>query len=167
MDNWIQAIYDATGIPLKEEDLSLGFLEGQWWLALHGSPVMPVGADPAPHKALPTEIRAALTQGMIRRLSKTIPRVRHLIQALGGSLAQDVDIQVVYTETFSCPSLGKESVERCWPHFVLRLSVGDFDVEIDLNPYVPEAPYDLDEVHRQADVILQLARAHSGPQSCT
>ena len=53
--------------------------------------------------------------------------------------------------------LETSGLERGWPHFVLRLSAGGFDVEVDLNPYVPDEPFDLDEVQRQAEVILQVA----------
>ena len=36
---------------------------------------------------------------------------------------------------------------------------GGFDVEVDLNPYVPDEPYELDEVTRLAGIILQVARS--------
>ena len=39
----------------------------------------------------------------------------------------------------------------CTPTFHRRI-----DVEVDLNPYMPDDPFDWPEVHRQASVILQV-----------
>lgn len=159
MDDWTKAIYDATGIPLKEGDLTLAFNGGQWRLELHRYPVLPVGAAPDPHAAVTPAIRGALAQAMEQRLSEIVPQVRRLVEALGAERARDVTITVVNTEGGGACTLEGAAVERGWPHFLLRLSAGGFDVEVDLNPYVPDDPFDLDEVQRQADVILQVARS--------
>ena len=159
MDNWIQAIYDATGIPLKEEDLSLAFREGQWWLVLYRYPILPIGTRPDPNEAVTSSTRTALAQGMEQRLSETIPQVQHLIKTLGKEQARFVAVAVVNAEERVSPYLDSTETERGWPHFLLRLSAGSFDVEIDMNPYVPEEPLDLDEVQRQANVILQVVRS--------
>lgn len=159
MDKWIQAIYDATGIPLSEADLTLAFRERQWWLVLHRHPVLPVGANPDPHEAVTPAARAALARGMKLRLSETIPRVQRLLDAQDAERARDVEVAVVNAEGRRSLDANLTELERGWPHFLLRLSTGGFDVAVDLNPYVPDDPFELDEVKRLAGVILQVARS--------
>ncbi|MEM6925996.1 MAG: hypothetical protein AAF602_03620 [Myxococcota bacterium] len=159
MDDWTQAIYDATGIPLNEADLTLSFTAGQWTLELHRYAVLPVGADPDPHGAITPSVRGALARAMEQRLSETVPQVRRLVEARDAERARDVTITIVNTEKGRVPFLESPTVERGWPHFLLRLSARGFDVEVDLNPYEPDAPFELDEVQRQVDVILQVARS--------
>ena len=159
MDHWIQAIYEATGIPLREEELELVFDKGEWWILLHDYPVLPVGSVPDPNIAITSMARAALAQGMMKRLSEIVPHIRDQIETLDAERAQDVTISVVNVEETASSYLESIELERGWPHFLLRLSTGGFDVEIDLTPYVPADPYDFDEVRRQAEVILQVARS--------
>ena len=64
MNDWIQAIYDATGIPLEEDDLSVGRYGTQWWLELHRYPVFPIGEDPNRHASITLVKRKALTRGI-------------------------------------------------------------------------------------------------------
>ncbi|MEN0064163.1 MAG: hypothetical protein AAGA48_18580 [Myxococcota bacterium] len=182
MDNWTQAIYDATGIPLDEGDLTLTVSGGQGVLALHHYPVLQVGADPDPHNAVTPAIRRSLAQAMEQRLAETLPQVRNLLEAQDARHAKDVKVTVVNPEAafplirFTAPALSvldsalpppaeDGEAERGWPHFTLRLSACGFDVEVDLNPYEPDAPFDLDEVRRQVEVILQVVRSSTGPSS--
>ena len=157
MDDWVQAIYETTGIPLQEETLSLSKREGQWWLEFHSRPILPVGQTPDPYNTPPSEIREALSRGMKQRLSTSLPQVRHLLNTLASDSASNVEIFVVSDEEGGPTGLS-DGIDRGWPQFLLRLSAGGFDVEVDLNPYVPEDPFDLDELQRQAEIILQVAR---------
>ena len=157
MENWVQAIYDVTGIPLKDEDLTLVQRDGQWWLELHRYPVLPVGVNPDPYKVITQETRKALARGMEQRLAENVPKVQHLIEQLGADRAQQIAILVVSTDERGSTPYPSADFERGWPHFLLRLSAGGFDVEVDLNPYVPDEPFEFDEVQRQASVILQVA----------
>ena len=159
MHNWTQAIYDATGIPLSERDLSLSYHQDQLWLVLHRCPVLPVGSALDPHDVITPAARTALAHGMVQCLSDTIPRVQHIIAELDAERAREVAVAVVCLEDGDMPQLNTNG--RGWPHFLLRLSAGGFVVEIDLNPYVPAAPFERDEVRRQADVILQIARGNT------
>lgn len=158
MDAWIQAIYDATGIPLDDGDLQLAVHGDQGWLVLHGVEVVPVPADPDPREVVTPAIRGALARAMGQRLGRVVPEVRRLLDVLDAARAGEVGVQVVDAEGSADSPLAHEGPERGWPHFVLRLSAGGFDVEVDLNPYVLDDPLDLDEVGRQAEVILQVAR---------
>ncbi|MEO0606400.1 MAG: hypothetical protein AAF211_33540 [Myxococcota bacterium] len=159
MDDWTQAIYDKTGIPLQEGDLTLAFEGGQWWLALHHHAFLPVGTAPDPHVAVTPTIRGALARAMKKRLSDSLPKVQRLVDALGATPDQAVTIAVVNTEEGAVPFLDDATSERGWPHFLLRLSAKGFDVEVDLDPYMPDAPFDPDEVQRQAEIIVQVARS--------
>jgi len=160
MDNWIQAIYNKTGIPLNEDDLALEYNQGQWWLILHGYSVLPVGVTPDPNEAITPATRAAIAWGMRQRLSEIIPKVQRLIEALCPETARDIDITVVCAEGMESAHLDSNEFDSGWPLFLLRLSTGTVDVEVDLNPYVPDDPFDFDDVQRQAAVILQVARSN-------
>ena len=158
MDEWIQAIYDETGIPLNEEDLSLAFREGQWWLMLHRYPVLPAGPEPDASSTVDGFTRLALAHGMEQRLGESIPRVMALIEAVGGEQAANVTVSVAHTEGRGSLDSGNGEPVRGWPHFFLRLSAGGFDVEADLNPYECDDPFEWNEVEQQVGVILQVAR---------
>ena len=160
MDNWIQAIYDTTGIPLDEEHLTLAFREEQWWLVFHGYPVWPVGVEADPFQTVTPAIRIALAAAMTQRLSEIIPVIRGQINEQSSEHSHHVSITVVNIAEMAITSMDDHELERGWPHFVLRLSSGGFDVEVDLNPYVPHDPCDPDEVQRQAAIILEVARTN-------
>lgn len=158
MEDWIQVIYDATGIPLDEADLGLAFAEGEWALLLHGHHVVRVGAMPVAPTSMGPPIRGALATAMERRLAENLPRVREVVERIDAEGAGQVAVTVVNAEGSVDGCLAAVEGERGWPHFLLRLSAGGFDVEVDLNPYVPDDPVDWGEVRRQVEVILQVAR---------
>lgn len=156
MNSWTQAIYDITGIPLSDEDLAIEFRDGQRWLVVHDYPVWPLEADARPFQTVTPAFRTALAAAMTQRLSSIIPRVQRWLVGQNATQAQHVTVAVVYMEENDGPQLDDSDAQRGWPHFVLRLSTGGFDVEVDLNPYMPDDPFDWPEVHRQASVILQV-----------
>ena len=156
MNDWVQAIYDATGIPLEEEDLSLGLCGSLWWLELHRYPVFSIGDTPDRHASANLVKRKALIRGMEQRLSEILPKVQSLLEDFGGDRARSIALIVRCTEDSSAQSLPVSEFDRGWPHFSLQLSAGLFDVEVDLNPYVPDDPFDPEELERQAHIILQL-----------
>ena len=155
MDDWVLAIYDATGIPLDEGDLALAFVEAQWWLMLHRVPVLPVGDDPDP-ASVTASIRPALSSAMAERLSHNGPRVRRVLESMSADRAGEVAIEVVHSDGVDAQFVEGTEPERGWPHFRLRLSAGGFDVEVDLDPLVPDDPFDAEDLRRQAAVILQV-----------
>ena len=158
MDHWTQAIYEVTGIPIDAEDLALVFADGQYWLEFHHVRVWPVGAHPDP-QVVRAGIRAGLFQAMERRLAEGIPQVERLLEALDPDTAAQVTVSVVNATGSGAFLMEEADFERGWPHFLLRLTAAGFDVEVDLNPYLPDTPFELEELQRQADVILQVARA--------
>ena len=162
MDAWTRVIYDATGIPLREEELTWVHRDAGWWLLLHGHPVLPVGADPSAVAVAPAGLREALAEAMAHRLRASIPRARRLLEALDPTHAARIAITVVNTEAMGALDTDAQAFEGGWPHFGLRLSAGALDVEVDLDPYRPEDPFDPDELKSQARVILQVATATSG-----
>lgn len=162
MTDWPRAIYDATGIPLEEDDIIVAFREGHPWLMLHRHPVLKLRSGPSPDTASLTGLRGALAAAMERRLAESVPRVEQLLRTLAPEAAHHIQVAVVNAEGF--PSLlGPPSEERGWPHFLLRLSALGLDVEVDLDPYTPDAPYDLQEVRRQAEVLLQVVDTAARP----
>ena len=88
MEEWAQAIYDATGIPLKESELVLAFRGRQWWLMYHRHPVLLVGSDSDSLEAVTPTVRADLIRVMEQRLSESIPVVQRLIEALDAERVQ-------------------------------------------------------------------------------
>ena len=162
MDAWTQVIYDATGIPLREEDLTWVRRDARWWLQWHGHPVLPVDADPQAVAVAPAGLREALAEAMAHRLRQSIPRARGLLDALDPTHAAGITIAVVNTAPMGALDPGAQEFEVGWPHFRLRLSAGTLDVEVDLDPYHPEDPFDPDALKAQATVILQVAKATSG-----
>ena len=144
-------------LELRQTKIRLMHRHRQWWLEFHSRPVLPVGQTPDPYNTPPSEIREALSRGMKQRLSMRLPQVRHLLNTLASDSASNVEIFVVSDEEKGPTGLS-DGIDRGWPQFLLRLSAGGFDVEVDLNPYVPEDPFDLDELQRQAEIILQVAR---------
>ena len=156
MNDWVQVIYEATGIPLNEENLSLRLHDNSWWVELYRYPIFSIGDNPARHASLALVERKALTKGMEKRLSETFPAVRNILRDLGGERADAISLVVLSTQDRGLESLSISDFDRGWPHFSLQLSAGIFDVEVDLNPYVPEDPFDPEELKRQAEIILQL-----------
>jgi hypothetical protein len=154
MKHWTQAIYEATGIPVDEEDLALALRDGTWQLLLYQYPVLAVGSDPDPGMVTPA-IGGALSRAMEQRLSKNVRRVQHLLESINARGARDVDIRVLNADGDVSYVGGIES-GRGWPHFVLQLTAGGFDVAIDLDPYTPDEPFDLEDLRQQAEVILQV-----------
>ena len=158
MRHWTQSVYDATGIPLDEADVDVAFHDGQWWLVVHRQAVLGLGADPDSDTAVTPVIRAALALAMKARLSQILPRVQRLLEGLDPVVARTVVVSVVNAEDVPDPWIDTTEFERGWPHFLLRLSAGRLDVEVDLNPYVPDDPVDLGDVTRQAGVLLDAVR---------
>ena len=159
MHDWTQAIYDATGIPLQEDDVKLAYDDGQWWLELHAIRVLAAGPSPDPRVVITPALHGLLVKAMEQRLSAIVPQVRRLVDQLDAEGSEKVDIAVVLADGAVSPHLDDHEFERGWPHFLLRLTAGGFDVEADLNPYAPDEPFEVHEVRRQAEVILQVARA--------
>ena len=117
-----QAIYDATGIPLEEDDLSVGRYGTQWWLELHRYPVFPIGEDPNRHASITLVKRKALTRGMEQRLSEALPEVKRILEDLGGSRAAAISMVVRCTQDSDSEPLTVSEFDRGWPHFSLQLS---------------------------------------------
>ena len=158
MDQWTHAIYDATGIPLNEEDLSLALREGQWWLMFHRHPILELGAQPDPPETLDSALRPSLSLGMEKRLSEEVPKIQRLLHIMGAPPHPAIRVTVVNVEGRYAPMTAHAAPERGWPHFVLRLSAKGFDVEVDLNPYTPDTPYDIDDLRRQANVMFHVVQ---------
>ncbi len=159
MERWTDAVYEATGIPLSEEDVRLVCRDGEWWLLVFGHPVRPLGPSPDPTRVVTPALRQDLARALQARLSWVLPRVLRLVESLDPVGAGQVTAAVVNAEDPQHPLAGPTDPERGWPHFGLRLSSGDLDVEVDINPYQPDEPVDLEEVARQASVLLQAVRS--------
>lgn len=158
MEHWTDAVYEATGIPLAEADVAVVAREEHWWLVVFHQPVLALGTDPAATRAVTPMLRPALVRALQARLSRVLPQVQRRVEALDPVRAGAVTAAVVIGED-PTPSLdGPQAPERGWPHVGLRLSVGALDVEVDLDPYDPDDPVDLDEVTRQAAVLLEAVR---------
>ncbi|MEC7241480.1 MAG: hypothetical protein VXW32_09595 [Myxococcota bacterium] len=162
MNDWVQAIYDATGVPLEEENLGLRLHGSTWWLEHFQYPIFAIGDTPSRHASIALVDREGLLRSMERKLSETLPSVRSLLKDLGGEQADAISLGVLCTQNRGPDSLPTSEFDRGWPHFSLRLSAGVSDVEVDLNPYVPEDPFDQDELIRQAEILLQVVAGRRG-----
>ena len=159
MERWTEAIYEATGIPLSEEQVAVVPRDGEWWLLVFRQPVLALGGSPDATHAVTPALRPALARALQARLSRVLPRVLQRVEAVDPVGARDVTAAVVNGEDPHQPLGDPQGSERGWPNFGLRLSVGRLDVEVDLNPYQPEDPVDLDEVARQAAVLFAAVRS--------
>ena len=139
-----------------DEDLQLAFREGQWWLLFHRRTLLAAGDDPDAGAPVPPGIRESLIRVMQQRLAETLPRVQGLLAGLDARRATQIALAVVNPEDDPLVQVAPRESERGWPLFVLRLSHGELDVEVDLNPYVPGDPFDPEEVARQAAVLLRV-----------
>ena len=149
MERWTQAIYEATGIPLSEEEVAVVPREGEWWLLVFRQPVLALGGSPDATHAVTPALRSALAGALQARLSRVLPRVLQRVEAVDPVGACDVTAVVVNGEDPHQLLADAQGSERGWPNFGLRLSVGVLDVEVDLNPYQPEDPVDLQCVDPQ------------------
>lgn len=165
MHDLIAALYDETGIALDADDLRFYAVRYTWRLTLGGHVVGAMNAavtQPPDARAFVRSLggaRRALSTAMQAWLSESVPGAMRIVRRVFTEGAERVSGEIVDASSiapgFLSPDLG---LERGWPHFVLRLYCGDLDVEIDANPYDPLAPFDLDDLHRQAKVLARATR---------
>ena len=156
MDQWTHAIYDATGIPLSEEALSLPSVMVNGGSCFTGTRFWSSVPNPTPLKHS-TRRYAQRCRSAWRSDSPRSPRFSASYTPWVPPHPA-IRVTVVNVEGRYAPMIEHAAPERDWPHFVLRLSTNGFDVEVDLNPYTPDTPYDIDDLRRQANVMFHVVQ---------
>jgi len=173
MEELSDALREQTGIQIDADDLSLHHADNAWVVCLYDHVLGSVraGADQRPDAWDLVQAmggaRKALCLAVLGRMELSLPSAFDAIDgALTGfpdALRRNITVDIVNAGDLGTARQWTTDVEQeqGWPHFVLVLALAGNDVQVDANPYHPDAPFDLDEVARSA-VILAKAKQAEG-----